>query len=75
MLEAITGHNKVYATRILMDVLDEMLESCSPQVLNFFNEGFLINEQFKDPIPLQWDTEDDEIVTQVHTSYLSGPFL
>lgn len=46
-----------------MDVLDEMLESCSPQVLNFFNEGFLINEQFKDPIPLQWDTEDDEIVT------------
>jgi len=44
MLEAITGNNKVYATRILMDVLDEMLESCSPAVLNFFNEGFLITD-------------------------------
>jgi hypothetical protein len=50
----ISEKSTVSSTRILMSLMGDLLDSGSQAVIDFLNNSFIITEQMRKPILLQW---------------------
>ena len=55
MLQLFVDQKKVCVTSQLINKIDEIINSPSQAVLDFFNESFYITPQFDGPRALEWD--------------------
>ena len=50
-------------------------QSQSQAVLDFFNNSFLITQQFEGLRALEWEIEGEELITSTSSAYITDEFL
>lgn len=75
MLEFLVDETKVSVTHLLLDRLEEIVDSGSSIVNEFLDKSFIITDQFSEPRPLHWKGSDKEKFFSVPTSYITEAYL
>jgi len=75
MFQLLVDQRKVCITSQLLDVLDPIINSSSPAVLDFFNNSFYITDQYDGLRALEWEEEGEEKICATSTAYITDEFL
>ena len=75
MFELLVSQNKVCVTSQLLDVLDPIINSQSQAVLDFFNQSFLITDQYEGLRALEWEAAGDEKICAIPSIYITDDFM
>jgi hypothetical protein len=62
-------------TSQLLDVLDPIINSQSQAVLDFFDKGFLITDQYEGLRALEWEHAGDEKICAIPSLYITDEFM
>lgn len=75
MFELLVEKTKVCVTSQLLDVMEPIINSTSPAVLEFFNTSFYITDQYDGLRAFEWQKEGDEMICATTSAYLTDEFL
>lgn len=71
MLEMLYTTKKVFITSQLVDKLDDIINSGSETVNEFFDGAFFINEQYATSKALRWHGDENEKICAIPSAYLT----
>ena len=76
MFGLLVDQHKICVTSQLLDVLEVIINQKSQTVLDFFNNSFLITEQYSGLRALEWDDPNsDEKIVATSCAYLTDPTM
>lgn len=70
MLEMLKDCKKAFITQQLVDKLDDIVNSGSETVNEFFDNAFYINEQFAASKALKWHGDENEKIVAIPSAFL-----
>ena len=76
MFKLLGNQQKVCATSQLLCVLELLVNSSSQAVIDFFENSFLITDQYAGLLALQWDDhKKEEMIIATSSAYLTEDYI